>query len=108
MLTEQSDSRIRSLNGRFQPRLLMSQPPLVEFGPEAIRQPERFVLLGHVTPRTRRAGAAAGAGVLAFPWSTGMAFTYPAAILAQRAFHGLPVWLADVCRPAVVVRRAAS
>ena len=68
----------------------MTPTVLVELGPEAIRQPRRFVLFGQVTLRTGRAGGAAGAGVFAFPWSIGMALTHPAAILAHRAFHGLP------------------
>jgi hypothetical protein len=109
-------------------------PPtfLVEFGPEAIRHPRRFVLFRRVTPWAGRAGAAAGVGIFAFPWSIGMAFTHPAAVLAQRAFHGSPSlrgllprishhvrfghaegsgqqfgW-PGVCRPEIVVRRAAS
>jgi hypothetical protein len=37
--------------------------------------------------RAGRAGAAAGASVLAFPEPIGMVLTYPAAALAKRAFH---------------------
>jgi hypothetical protein len=83
-------SGIGSSNGRFQPRPLMAPTLLIELGPEAFRQPRRFVLFRNVTPRAGRAGTTAGAGIFAFPRSIGMAFTYPAAVLAERAFHGLP------------------
>src|SRR5450631_4064204 len=39
----------------------------VEFSLEATREPWCFALFRHVTPRTGHAGAAARAGVLAFP-----------------------------------------
>jgi hypothetical protein len=55
---------------------------------ESLRQPGHFALLRHVVSRTGRAGSTADAGMLAFPWPSRMAFTHPAAILAQGAFHG--------------------
>ena len=67
----------------------MTPTLLVELGLEAIRHPRRPRPIGHVTPRAGRTGGTAGAGMLAFPWPTRMAFTYLAAVLAQRAFHGL-------------------
>jgi hypothetical protein len=48
-------------------------------------------LVARIASRTRRAaGRATGASVLAFPWSIGMAFTYPAAVLANWASHLVP------------------
>jgi len=46
--------------------------------------------------RARRAGSAAGAGMFAFPWSIGMVFTNPAAILTERAF--MPHLRHPLCR----------
>jgi hypothetical protein len=80
-------SGIGSSNGRFQPRPLMAPALILESGTEAIRQPGCFALLRHVARRTGRAGGTAGAGMLAFPWPSRMAFTYPAAVLVHRAFH---------------------
>jgi hypothetical protein len=65
----------------------MTPALLVELRPEAVRQPRRPLLLRQIAPRAGHAGAAAGAGILAFPWSIGMIFTHPAAIFAKLAFH---------------------
>ena len=59
-------------------------------------RPRRFVLFGHVAPRAGRSGATAGAGMLTFPWSIGMAFIRPAAVLVQGAFHGCQAY-PDFC-----------
>src|SRR5713101_7985881 len=78
--------------------LEMKEAPalLVELGSIAIRQSRRFASCGRVALRARRAGSAAGAGMFAFPWSIGMVFTNPAAILAERAF--MPHLRHPLCR----------
>jgi len=67
---------------------LMSPTLLVEFGLKAFRHPRCRIIVGSVAPWTGRSGTAATAGMFAFPWSSGMAFTNPAAVLAEGAIHG--------------------
>jgi hypothetical protein len=80
-------SGIGSSNGRFQPRALMTPSRLVEFCSETLWRSWRGFLVARIALRTWRAGRAAGASVLAFPWSIWMGFANPAAILAEWAFH---------------------
>jgi hypothetical protein len=60
----------------------MTPALLVEFGFETLRQ-ARIVIIAHIANGARQAGAAAGAGVIAFPRSIGMVLTNPSAILAE-------------------------
>ena len=69
-------------------RASMAPALFVEFGLKALRHSR--VVVAWVAARAGRSGAAAGAGVLAFPGSIRVGFTNPATVLAQRAFHGLP------------------
>ena len=78
----------------------------VEFGLEALRQPGHFAFLRNVAPRTGRAGGTAGAGMLAFPWPSRMAFTHPAAVLAQRAFHACRAY-PDFCHESPLMFESA-
>jgi hypothetical protein len=63
----------------------MAPALLVEFGLEALRHPR--IVVARVATWTRSPGGAAGAGVLTLPWFIGVAFTNPAAVLAEGAFH---------------------
>ena len=65
----------------FQPRLLMTPAPLVECGFKALRHPR--IVVARVATWAGSAGCAAGAGVLAFPWSIGVAYAHPSAVLAE-------------------------
>jgi hypothetical protein len=71
----------------------------------AFRHPRRFAIIGLVTPWTRRAGAAAVAGMYAFPRFVRVVLANPATILAESAIHcmipGLKwgsIWLLDPVR----------
>jgi hypothetical protein len=65
-------------------------PPtiLVDLGLKALRQTRLGRVIRRVAGRARRAGTAAGTGLRPFPWLVRMAFTDPAAVLAEGAFHG--------------------
>jgi hypothetical protein len=60
----------------------MTPALFVELGFKAFRH-SRIVVVARVAPWTRSPGAAAGAGVLAFPWSIRVGLTNPTAILAE-------------------------
>ena len=54
----------------------------VELGFKAFRH-SWIVVVARVAPWTRSRGAAAGAGMLAFPWSIRVGLTNPTAVLAE-------------------------
>jgi hypothetical protein len=64
----------------------MAPAIFVELGFEPFRH-SRIIVNARVAAWARRSGAATGAGVLAFPWSIGMALTNPTAVLANHASH---------------------
>jgi hypothetical protein len=72
----------------------MAPALLVEFGSKTPWRSRRRFIVARVALRTRRAGAATGACVLAFPGSIGMILADPAAILADYALHVVPCLLA--------------
>ena len=60
----------------------MAPALLVDVGLEAIRQSRCCIFVGHVTGRAGHAGAAAGAGVLAFSRPYRVVLTNPAGVRA--------------------------
>jgi hypothetical protein len=77
----------------------MTPTLFVEFGSEALRWPWCRFFVARIAPGTGSAGGATSAGVLAFPWSIGMTFTNPAAVLANQASHQcrVPACAAVMC-----------
>ena len=115
---------------RFQPLPLMTPALFVELGLKLFRHLRVSAIVDRIALRTRGSRRAAGAGVLAFPRAIRMAFTDPAAVLAEHAFHSCQPTVTfatsrphvrfghasefaktglvgpGVCRPEIVVRRA--
>ena len=68
----------------------ISASVLVDLGLEAFRHARCLAVIRAITSPAWRTSSATAAGVIAFPWKSGMFFTYPAGVCAAIACHSNP------------------